>query len=574
MLIFPGCQSSRLVSGGGGTAVEPAAGQNPTGSESTGSTGGTGGGSGGTGSTGGGGLPESFAQIRPRATVRDELNVVFSSGNVQLDLRRSYMASEAQLFTAIYEGLFSYHPRTMAPVPALAQSWTLSEDRTQWTFIIRENARFSNGDPIRAQDFRDSWLSYLSPDRASPFSSLFDIIEGARDFRTGEQTDPASVGVVAQDDRTLIVRLNSPAEFFPAMLCHHSFAPMHHSMLGRDENWSPEPGQSDWTPPITNGAFRISSMNDERLVLLRNEYYWLAQHIALRQINIIFAETGQDAANLWNSGQAQWIAGNVSLAALTDRSGILVNPMFATHFYFIRSDEAPWDDYRVRRALILALPWEELRRGHFLPATTLVFPISGYPEVEGVHITDLDTARQLMQEAGFSNGQGLPELVIRITPSQESARISGIMAYAWEQLGVPVRIEVIPFYRYLQSLLEDGYGVGLTTWVGNFLDPYTFLKIWRRDSNLNAARLDDSDFEALMERSMFEEGSERLATLAEAEALLLYRGTVLPISHSPAVNVVDLTELAGWYPNALNIFPFRYISFRAFLPLPGVVMAR
>ena len=513
----------------------------------------------------------NFAEIRPRALRRDELTVVFSGGEIELDFRQSFMASEAQLFTAIYEGLFTYHPGTMQPVPALAERWALSEDRKQWTFTIRQNARFWNGDPVRAEDFRASWLSLICPQRNSPYSSLFDIIQGVRDFRNGLEKDPETVGIIAEDSITLIVRLNAPAAFFPAMLCHHSFAPIHHSMIDR-EDWAFREGSENWTPPMSNGPFRISAMDRERIILSRNDYYWAAALVSLNKITIIFAEDGNESAALWNSGQAQWIAGNVNFDALTDRSGIQVTPIFATHYYFIRSAKAPWNDYRIRRALVLALPWDEIRQGHFLPATTLVFPIFGQT-IAGLYITDIDESMRLLAEAGFSGGCGLPELVIRITPSHDASRIAGIMASNWERLGVSVRTEVIPFEHYLQSLAEDGYDVGLSTWIGNFVDPYTFLQKWRKDSNLNTANLNDSDFEELMERSMFEEGAVRFATLAEAEQLLLDRGTVLPISHSPAVNIVDLNELAGWYPNILSIHPFRYISFRVFSPLPGVAMA-
>jgi peptide/nickel transport system substrate-binding protein/oligopeptide transport system substrate-binding protein len=115
--------------------------------------------------------------------------------------------------------------------------------------------------------------------------------------------------------------------------------------------------------------------------------------------------------------------------------------------------------------------------------------------------------------------------------------------------------------------------VGSSTWIGDFADPYTFLQMWRKDSNLNDARHNDEDYEKLMEKSMLEEGETRLATLAEAEKLLLDRGSVLPISYSPAVNIVDVNELDGWFQNALDIHPFKYLSFKAFRPLPGVVMA-
>jgi peptide/nickel transport system substrate-binding protein/oligopeptide transport system substrate-binding protein len=507
-----------------------------------------------------------FAETRPGIKNMDELTIAFSRQEVELDFRKSYFASEAQIYTGIYEGLFSYHPVTLEPVPALAERWLLSDDKKQWTFTIRRNARFANGDPVRAEDFRAAWLSNLEPAREAPYSSLFDVIEGARDYRNGVTSDPAAVGILAPDDRTLIIKLNSPAAFFPAMLCHHSFTPLHHSMLA---------GIPSRTPPVTNGPYRISSMDEDSIVLTKSDTYWDRQRVALNKITVKFTDDGEEAAYLWNSGEARWIYGEVNLEALTDRSGIQVNVLFATHFYFIRSAEKPWNDYRVRRAMILVLPWEEIRSGYYLPAETLIFPIAGYPKVEGITEADHEEARRLMAEAGYSNTSGLPELVIRLTPSRDAQRIGNVMATAWKEiLGFNVRVEVISYDRYFPAMKEDGYTIGSSTWIGDFADPYTFLQMWQRDSNLNDARLNDADYEALIERSMLEEGSVRMATLAEAEKLLLDRGVVLPVFYSPAVNIVDTNELDGWYTNALDIHPFKYFSFKTLRPLPGVVMAR
>ena len=505
-----------------------------------------------------------YAEIRPRSKTRDEITVAFTKNEVELDFRKSYLASEAQLYTAVYEGLFSYHPFTMEPVPAVAENWELSEDKKQWTFTLREDARYWNGDPVTAKDFRSAWLSLLSPDREAPYSSLFDIIEGTKEYRTGTARNADKVGILAPEPRKLIVKLNSPAAFFPYMLCHHSFSPAHPSMLGI-EDWSLK-------PPVSNGPFRITEMNEDSIVMIKSDTYWDAEIVSLSKITLKFTETANDASLLWNSGEAHWISGDVEINALTDLSGIQVNAMFATHYYYIRSGEKPWNDHRIRRALMLALPWNEIRSGHFLPAKTLIYPLPGYPELEGLSATDTEEALDLLAKAGFPGGIGLPELVIRITPSHEASRITGLMANAWKELGVPVRVEVVPFGDYFNAMKIGGYTVGYITWIGDFADPYTFLQMWRKDSNLNDALYSDDDYEKLMERSMIEEGETRWATLAEAEKLLLDRGSVLPISHSPAINIVDTGELDGWFPNALNIHPFKYLSFKAFRPLPGVVM--
>ncbi len=504
-----------------------------------------------------------YAVPRPDVLNREEFTVAFSQGDLELDFRKSYLASEAQMFTALYEGLFSYHPFTMEPVPAVASRWVVSQDKREWTFTIRETARYWNGDPVLASHFKKAWLSLIAPGADSPYSSLFDIIEGARDYRLGK-TDVSSVGIDCPDSRTLVVTLNAPASFFPSMLCHHSFSPIHPEMLNR-EDWKTQ-------PPVSNGPFYILSKTDNSIILARNELYWDVSRVSLKKLTFRFSGDGDEAASLWNTGEARWISGDVNIDALSDHRGVVVNPMFATHYYFIRSARQPWNDWRIRRALSISLPWNQIREGHFMPAKTLIYPIPGYPEIKMADEQLLDEARQLLVDAGYAQGAGLPELVIRITPSQDAGRIAGIMASTWkESLGVPVKVEVVPYNKYFQSLKEDNYDVGSSTWIGDFADPYTFLQMWTSGSNLNDAKLDDRDFEKLIDDSMMEDGAERWITLSEAEKLLLDRGTVLPISYSPAVNIVDLDEINGWFPNALDIHPFKYFSYKTIKPLPGVV---
>jgi peptide/nickel transport system substrate-binding protein/oligopeptide transport system substrate-binding protein len=510
-----------------------------------------------------GGAVPPFAEVRPSVKNRQELTVVFSGDAPELDFRKAFIASEAQLFTALYEGLFSYHPFTMEPMPAMAQSWEVSSDKKQWTFKLRNGAKYWNGDTVKSGDFKASWLSLLAPERESPYSSLFDVIVNAREYRLGIVTDPRKVGVETPDDLTLIVKLNAPAAFFPAMLCHHSFSPVHPSMAG-SEDWSA-------SPPVSNGPFYVTENSGTVLVMSKNPHYWDAAKVALNKLTVRFLDDSEDATARWNSGEARWIAGDIDYDSLTDRSGIRVNAIFATHYYFIRSAKEPWSDHRLRTALSLSLPWEKIREGIYLPAKTLIYPIPGYPAVVGLDKTDPEQAKKLLADAGYDGGRGLPELVIRITPSREAERIASLMAAAWmQELGIRVKVDVVPYNQYCQSLKRGDYDVGSTTWIGDFADPYTFLQMWRRDSNLNDARYNDGDYEKLMDRSMTEEGEARWKTLAEAEKLLLDRGTVLPISYSSALNIIDTAEIDGWYVNALDIHPFKHLSFKAFRPLPGV----
>jgi peptide/nickel transport system substrate-binding protein/oligopeptide transport system substrate-binding protein len=453
---------------------------------------------------------------------------------------------------------------TMRPVLAAASSYELSEDKTTWTFTIRKDAVFSNGDPVRAEDFRDSWLSYLSvPD--APFVSFYDIIQGVKEFRTGQQTDPESIGIKAQDGK-LIVTLNSPAAFFPSMLCHYAFGVVHHDTLAMLDS-----GEFDSAAYISNGPFTLADIDEGGITLAKNETYWDAGSVSLNNIRIKYVDDADEATMLWNTGEARWIAGNVNLDTLADRVGIQINPMFGTHYYFIRCDEAPWNDPRVRKALSISLPWNEIRGNYFLPAETLILPLQGYPEVTGYSAADIAVAEKLLAEAGYPKGAGLPELTIKIGAYAESERVAGIMAQTWyEKLGIPVKINPVPSATYSDTLKDDDYEVGYMSWIGDFADPYTFLLLWEKDSNLNDAHYNDPDYEALIRRSMVEDGETRMKTLAEAEQMLLDRGVVLPMYYTPAINIIDTDEIEGWYPNMLDIHPFKHLSFARLRPLPGV----
>ena len=154
--------------------------------------------------------------------LQDNFTIIVSSHNYDLNPHTASYSAEAQLLTGLYEGLFTYDPITLDPVPAIAKSYRLSRDKKRWTFILRDDVKFSNGSPVTSEDVIRSWLMLLSNKDAS-FSSLFDIVEGAADFRNGKSS-PESVGLTAVDEHTVSVHLVSPASYLPKLLCMAAFS--------------------------------------------------------------------------------------------------------------------------------------------------------------------------------------------------------------------------------------------------------------------------------------------------------------------------------------------------------------
>jgi len=293
-------------------------------------------------------------------------------------------------------------------------------------------------------------------------------------------------------------------------------------------------------------------------------------------MRIVFTaeEESTQVTERFNRGRIDWVTGGMSLADVQFPESIVIHPLFATTYYFLRADREPFDDDRIRRALALLLPWEEIRSEEiqFIPATTLVPEIPYYPDVEGIEERNEEEALALLEEAGYRAGIRLPGITVHVPQGEESARVAGLMKEAWEStLEVTVDIVVTPYPEYFEILGDSDFTVGTVSWIGDFADPLTFLQMWISDSNVNDAGFADPTYDRLIDQSMQERGVGRYEVLGEAEEILLKTGTVLPVSHSPSINLIDLKAVDGWYPNPLDVHPLRYIRFSHRDPAPGVI---
>ncbi|MCF7927783.1 MAG: peptide ABC transporter substrate-binding protein [Spirochaetales bacterium] len=507
-----------------------------------------------------------FAWSETEETV-EKSEFVVSFGNTEINLNpiQSYKSTEAQIYTALYEGLVSYNPYSLEPEPAVATYWETEDNNTLYRFYLRDSAVYWNGDRVTAQHFRDTWLKMIDPETGAAYSSLFDVISGAREYRTGKTEDPDSVGIRAVSDSVLEVRLTHPAPHFLRVLCHHSFAPVHPSFLQKDD-WS------EFNTAPANGPYYLLEESEDEMILKKNDLYWDRKNVEVQQIRIIFSDDSEEITRQYNMDKIDWVADSIHVPKVENRDALLLYPMFATHYYYIRSAEPPFDDPGVRRGLALLLPWQEIRRDYPLPATTLIPAIPSYPENEGFAMQDTEEGMKALEEAGYPEGKGIGSITIRIPDGTEGRRIAGLMKEAWEsRLEVEVKKDLIPFPRYYDSLKKTDYTIGSLTWIGDFLDPLTFLQMWTSESNLNDAGYSNPEYDELIDRAMTQYGVSRYQTLAEAEQLLLDTAGVLPVSHSPSLNLIDTDIVAGWFPNLLDIHPFKYIHFEPYPMPPGVV---
>ena len=480
--------------------------------------------------------------------------IVESGQKHELNPHITTNSHDSTILNGLFEGLFSYNPVTLEPYPAIATDYRISRDKKRWTVTIREDAKFSNGEKITAQSVRECWLRLLSTPNA-PYASLLDIIRGAKEFRNGTGSEQ-DVGIYAASETKLSIYLTKPANYLAKVLCHSSFSITH--------------SESD----VYSGAFQLKSVMNGIYTLEKNPYYWDSKNIFMENVFFVQSDDAEENVYLYNTGNADWITANVNSEKIIDKDAIQINAEFATMYYFFKNSskkqadfvsengENVWDYPEFRNAVLEAIPWDIFRKNASVPATTFVYPLTGYPTVEGFSYTDEFEASLKMKEA--RQKYDIPQeqilvlefLITKYTLSDEAKQA---FSDALLPLGVELKFTEVNPYSYLAEVGKSNADLFAYNWIGDFADPLAFLELFRSDSSLNDSGWKNEQFDALLDKAAVVSANERLELLAQAENLLLDSGMVIPIMHPVCFNVIDSKEIGGWFANAFDVHPLKYI---------------
>lgn len=468
-----------------------------------------------------------------------EIVIINSSFPYNLNPHTANYASEAQILSGLYEGLFSYDPLTLEAIPALVESYKVSRNKQTWTFIIRKDCSFSNGEKINAQSVYNSWLKLLDPETKAPFASLLDCIEGVSDYRQGK-TEKKNIGITVKDETTLVVRLTTPTEHLPKILCHHAFSIIH-------------PNKS-----IFSGPFYLASQTDKEILLKKNISYWDARNVIVPSIKFLLEDDQKENAFLINTGVADWAMDATDSSKILNASSVLISTQFGSEYFFFSSDKKPWDSADARNALLYAVNWDELRKGSLVPADTLLVKLRGYPDVIGIGDTDIDYANELLEKAGLKDQE--LSISIAIPDTEYSNKQVEILKKSWEEINVKLEIIKVPSNQYINNIQSMKADLYTYTWIGDFADPLAFLELFRGSSTLNETQWASQEYDNLLEEAAYiADSADRYKKLAEAEQVLLDEGVILPVSHPVSLNIIDKQSIGGWYENSLDIHPLKYL---------------
>lgn len=507
-------------------------------------------------------LSLSSCQTRPRA------DLVLCNGAEPQTLDPALVSGqlEGRLCSALYEGLTRRDSRGKS-IPAAAQSWNISPDGKTYTFHLRPDLRWSNGDPVTSSDYRESWLRALHPNTASPYAEIFFGISNAQDFN--QSKSPAeSVGLQTPDPLTLRVQLTHPLPYFPSLTSFTTYLPVHQATVTKyGDRWA-QPGT--W---VGNGPYRLLGWKiNDRVSLEKNPLYHSPERIRLQRIDALAVTRASTAFNLYSSGQADLLLDkglipSLMLPQLRGRADFHPGPLFATYFYRFNVTRPPFQDVRIRRAFALAIDKEtiveRITRGNEPIAQSLTpRGIADYNPPEGLP-SDPTTAQGLLKLAGFPEGRGFPRVSLLYNKSELNEQIAVEIQAQWKRvLGVEVELRNQEWATYLRSLDELDFDIARSSWVGDYDDPNTFLDCFVTGRGNNRTGWSDPTYDSLLNRALAEPNpTKRLQLLASAETILVTQALpIIPLYHFVGCLMFDPNRWEGLYPNLLDEHPFSEIG--------------
>lgn len=502
------------------------------------------------------------------------LHLVRGSEPQELDPHVVTGQTEHGIIRSLLEGLVIPAATGTQVAPGVAESWDISPDATVYTFHLRTNAKWSNGDPVTAQDFLNSYKRALIPSMAYQYAYMLYAVTNAEAYNTNGITDFNQVGFKALDEHTFQVTLNSPTPYLLFLMCHTSWFPVHMPTIAKYGD--PFQRGSRWTRPgrfVGNGPFVLDEWKvNYRIVVKKSTTYWDAEHVRLNAIVFHAIENQDTEERAFAAGQLnitlQLAAGKIDTYKREHPEVYHNDAFLGDYFYRVNCTKPPLNDKRVRLALAIAIDRESLvknvTRGDQIPAYTFTPPnTAGY--TARAHIsTNLDLARKLLADAGFPDGKGLPPVEILYNTYEDHQRIAEAIQQMWKNnLGVDARLNNQEWKVYLDSTEKMDYQIARAGWIGDYPDPSTFLEMMTTGSGNNETGWSSPEYDELIRQAAHTiDPAARFEVFQKAEQILMDEVPLIPI-YTYTHPYLMTTSVKGWYPTFNDDHSYNFVYLEA-----------
>lgn len=509
----------------------------------------------------------------------DRADLVYINGAEPepIDPARSTAQATGRVVYALLEGLTAFDAHGK-PQPGVAERWEISPDGLTYTFHLRPNVVWSNGDPVTAEDFLYSWKRILLPETGAEYSYQLYYVRGARDFNE-RKAEFSQVGVKILDPLTLQVELENPTPFFLDLCAFATLVPVHRATVEKYSDWATNPLHFMGNGPFTFKEWRLF----DRVRIVKNPRYWNAEAVKLQSIDILPAPRPNTAFNFYATGVAdlmmdKGLAPTELLDVLKKRPDFHAAPFLGNYFFRFNCVRGPFKDAKVRKAISIAvdkkLITEKITRAGEVPAWSFVPPGAGDgykpPEPQSASIEAgapaEDEARKLLAEAGFPGGKGFPIFyyLYRSDSDLDQNIAVELQAMFKRVLGINMMLQRQEWTVYLQSQTKMDYDLCRSSWVGDYNDPNTFLDMFVTGGGNNRTGWSEKEYDDLIASAAREvDQVKRYEIFRKAERMLVQEHMpICPLYYYVGIQFYDADKLGGIESNLLDEHPLKAIYWK------------
>ena len=458
----------------------------------------------------------------------------------EMDPTLNVYARSSIVLQNLFRGLYKIDESGKKPVPSLAEGHELDETGTKYTFKINKNAKWSDGKPVTAQDFEYSWKRVLNPDVASGAAFYLYYIKNGKAYNE-KKAGADDVGVKAVDDNTLEVTLENPTPYFLELLCVTAYYPVRKDVVEK-EGWTKSPETY-----LTTGPFMLTELKPkEKYVLKKNPNYLEVDKVKLDTLEIVFIESNEAELAAYTNNEIQ-VSDNISPEGMKQYQNtpeFFSIPRIGMQYFDFNASKKPFDDAKVRKAFSMSINRDQIIKSIVQSVEKPAFGMVPYGIPHGVQkdkeyrdvvgnvfSENVDEAKKLLAEAGYPDGNGIPEITMIVMASQSDKDIAQALQSMWKQnLGVDVSIQTFESKVYWDEIENGNFNIASDGWTGDYPDPMTNLDIFEGVNTADDLRWNSAEYDRLLEENRkISDQAKRMENFAKAEKILADEMPLMPI---------------------------------------------
>ncbi|PVE23700.1 ABC transporter substrate-binding protein [Microvirga sp. KLBC 81] len=486
-----------------------------------------------------------------------------------LDAHKTSTVQEAHILRDMLEGLVAYSAKGEA-IPGQAEKWEVADDGKTYRFTLRNGLKWSNGDPVTAEDFVFSYRRIMDPATGAKYANILYPIKNAEKINKG-QAKPEELGVKAVDAKTIEITLEAPTPYFIELLTHQTSLPVHKGSVDKFGKDFVKPGNM-----VTNGAYKLAEfVPNSHIKLVKNENYWDAKNVQIDTVNYFPTPDFAAMVRRYEAGELDTTddvpADQMKSLKERFKDQVKLGPYLGTWYLVVNSSKAPFNDVRVRQALSMLVDREfiaeqiwgqTMQPGYsFMPPGVGNYGEPAYMEYKETSPIDReDKAKALLKEAGFGPGKPL-KVEIRYNTTDNNRNTVIAVSEQWKQAGIETSFINTDGKTHFAHLRDGGdFDIARYGWIADYSDPNNFLFLLKSDNKgFNYGKYNNPQFDKLLDQAATELDLKKRADLMkQAEAILMKDMPWIPIMYYGKSNLIS-PKIKGFVQNTRGVYPTRFL---------------